>query len=687
LGILIVSKRLWLNILEFYFDFRYFKENNLSLIMRKLVFVFLLLPVLAFSQKSASNTLLTIDDQSFSKEEFMYVYNKNNSNPSSVDQKSVNEYLDLYINFRLKVKEAEDRGMDTTMAFKRELKGYRDQLARPYLTDKSVDSNILKEAYDRLKWDIRASHIMIAVDEDVSKNDTVAVNAYKKLVDIRKQILNGASFTEMAKKYSDDPSARDMPASRYRGAHKGNGGDLGYFTAFYMVYPFETAAYNTPVGEISMPIRTKYGYHIIKVTDKIPELGKIEVKHINVKPKSSSDADKAVALSKIKEIQAKINSGELSFEEAAKQYSDDKGSIEKGGLLPAFEVSRMVPEFIQAISILKVDEVSEPVFTEYGWHLIKLVRLIKMPSYEEYLPTIKSKVSRDSRSNMSQEAAIAKFKKEYKFKEYPKSLTAFYSVVDSSIYTNTWTADKANNLTKVLFKLDGKKYYQKDFAKYVAENQVMKHKGTLRYFTDKLYNKWVDKIVLDYKDSKLESENIDFKMLVQEYHDGILLFAISDTEVWGKAIKDSTGLAKFYEQNKQKYLWKERVDASLYKCSSDSIAKLVKSWLAKDYSLDTIMRMANHKSALNLRYEKGKYEAGDNSIIDEIEHKVGVSDIIMSGKSYVVVSINEIVPPQPKSLDEARGLITADYQNYLEEKWIEKLHKDHTVKVNRELLN
>lgn len=658
--------------------------------MRRLffvLFVFLVLPVVAFSQKSNSNALLTIDDQSFSKDEFMYVYNKNNSNPTGIDKKSVNEYLDLYINFRLKVKEAEDRGMDTTTAFKRELKGYRDQLAKPYLTDKSVDSNILKEAYGRLQWDIRASHIMIAVDEDVSKNDTIAISAYKKLMDIRKQIIAGADFSEMAKKYSDDPSARDMPASRYRGAHKGNGGDLGYFTAFYMVYPFETAAYSTPIGDISMPIRTKYGYHIIKVTDKIPELGKIEVKHINVKPKDNTESSKTESFNKIKEIQSKINSGELSFEEAAKQFSDDKGSAEKGGLLPAFEVSRMVPEFIQEISKLKVDEVSEPVFTEYGWHLIKLVRLIKIPSYEEYLPTIKSKVSRDSRSNVSQQAAIEKFKKEYGFKEYSKNLTAFYNVVDSTIYTNTWSSDKASSLSKVLFKLDGKKFYQKDFAIYFANNQKMKHKGTIRYYTDKMYKKWVNQIVLDYKDSKLEDENLDFKMLVQEYHDGILLFAISDSEVWGKAIRDSSGLASFYERSKSKYQWKERVDASIYKCNSDSIANLVSGWLEKGYSLDTIMRMANSNSALNLRYEKGKYEEGDNKIIDQIEHKVGVSKVVNLGKNSAIVVVNEILPPQAKSLNEARGLITADYQNYLEEKWIEKLHKDHKVVINRELLN
>lgn len=658
--------------------------------MTKLVFgilLFLMLPTLVFSQNSSSKTLLSIDDKNFSVEEFMYVYNKNNSNPSGIDKKSLSEYLDLYINFRLKVKEAEDRGMDTTQAFIKELDGYRDQLAKPYLTDKSMDSNILKEAYHRLKLDVRASHIMISLDEDVSKNDTIAVSAYKKLMNIRKQILDGADFATMAIKYSDDPSARDMPASKYRGAHKGNGGDLGYFTAFYMVYPFETAAYNTAVGEISLPIRTKYGYHIIKVTDKIPELGKIEVKHINVKPKDNTDASKAEAFSKIKEIQSQISTAKITFDEASKQYSDDKGSAEKGGLLPVFEVSRMVPEFIEAISKLKVDEVSQPVFTEYGWHLIKLVRLIQTPPYEEYLPTIKSQVSRDSRSDMSQKAAIVKFKQEYGFKDYQKNLTAFYNVVDSSIYSNSWTVDKASSLKKVLFKLDGKKYTQKDFADYFANNQIMKHKGTIRYFTDKIYTDWVDKTVLDYKDSKLETEFNDFKMLLQEYHDGILLFAISDEEVWGKAIRDSAGLANFYENNINKYQWKERVDASLYKCSNDSIAELVKSWLENGYSLDTIMRMANSNSALNLRYEKGKFESGDNEIIDQIERVKGVSKIQQSANSIAIVVVNEIITPQAKSLDEARGLITADYQNYLEEKWLEKLRNDHKVIVNRELLN
>lgn len=657
--------------------------------MKKLFLMFMvaiLIPGIAISQKSENQALLTIDGEAYTLEEFMYVYNKNNTNTTIVDKKNVSEYLDLYINFRLKVKEAEDKGMDTSQAFIRELSGYRDQLAKPYLTDKSVDEDILKEAYERLQWDVRASHIMISVPEEVSKNDSVAQSAYAKLLDIRKQILAGADFTKMAQKHSDDPSARDMPASKYRGQRQGNGGDLGYFTAFYMVYPFETAAYTTEVGDISMPIRTQYGYHIIKVTDKIAELGKIEVKHINVKPANATEGADQEAKAKIDEIAAKIISKQISFEDAAKQYSDDKGSAEKDGLLPAFEVSRMVPEFIKAISTLKVDDISKPIKTEYGWHLIKLVRSIKIPAYEEYLPTLKGKVSRDSRSNHSKESAIAKFKTEFGFKEYTKSLTAFYNAIDSSIYKNSWKADMAKSYTKVLFKLDGKKYSQQDFAIYVEQNQVMKNKGTFRYFTDKLYANWVDGIVMAYKDSKLESQYVEFKMLVQEYHDGILLFAISDEEVWGKAIRDTVGLKEFHDGNTAKYQWKERVDATIYKCGSDSIAKLVKNWLKKGIELDSIIRMANQQSALNLHFERGKYEAGNNVAIDKVKKEAGISEVIKLEKTYVVVDINEIIPPQSKSLDDARGLITADYQNHLETKWIERLHKEHTIVVNRELL-
>ncbi len=653
--------------------------------------VLILVSILMFAntrvwgQKKAKDpVILTIDDQDFTVSEFLYGYKKNNTAGVKMDKKSLEDYMDLYLNFRLKVKEAEDLGLDTSTAFKRELAGYRSQLARPYLTDKSEDSLIYHEAYDRLQWDIRASHIMISVPENVADNDSVAEAAYKKLIDIRKKAMAGEDFSELARKYSDDPSARDMQATSHSPARKGNGGDLGYFTAFYMVYPFETAAYNTKVGEISMPVRTRFGYHIIKVTDKIPALGNIHVAHINIK---IHDKDTVAAMKKAEEILAEIKSGKISFEDAAKKYSDDLGSAEKGGVLPWFEVSRMVPEFISAISKLKVNEISEPVITEYGIHLIKLLELKKLPPYNQYLPELKNKVARDSRSNLGREAAIAKFKKEYKFKEYPKALEQFYSVVDTTIFYRQWSADKAAGLDAVMFKLAKNKYTQQDFAKYLEQHQTSFKNGTIRYYVNKVYKSWVDNVVINYKDSQLENENFDFRMLVNEYHDGILIFTLSDREVWGRAIRDTAGLEKFYEEHKNDYMWKKRIDAVVYKCTNDSVAKIVRGYLEKGLSLDSIMKLANETSQLNLRFEKGKFEKGTNTYVDAVPEKVGISDNLKMNNSTVIVVIKEILPPQNKKLDEARGLITADYQNYLEKEWIKRLREKHSYQINQEVLN
>jgi peptidyl-prolyl cis-trans isomerase SurA len=392
------------------------------------------------------------------------------------------------------------------------------------------------------------------------------------------------------------------------------------------------------------------------------------------------------AKAKINEILTMINAGKITFEEAAKQFSDDKGSAVNGGVLPAFEVSRMVPEFIQAISKLQPDSISSPVKTEYGWHLIKLVNTVKLPAYEEYLPTLKSKVNRDSRSNMSKESAVEKFKSEFKFKEYAKNLSKFYDAVDSSIFKQQWKAENAAAYNAVLFKLDKKSYTQTDFAIYLENHQKPIKSATIRYYIDRIYDQWIEETVMQYKDSKLESQNVDFRMLVNEYHDGILLFAISDEEVWGKAVRDTAGLRDFHAKNAEKYIWGERVEATIYKCVDEAVAKEVSAMLNAGIVLDSIVKKVNSKSALSLHFERGKYEAGNSSAIDQIKKQKGVSPILTIGSSFVIVDVQTILPVQNKTLDEARGLITADYQNYLEKKWLEKLHSTHSITINKELL-
>jgi peptidyl-prolyl cis-trans isomerase SurA len=407
-----------------------------------------------------------------------------------------------------------------------------------------------------------------------------------------------------------------------------------------------------------------------------------------LKNQKDSKAQSAEAKAKMLEIRKEIESGKISFEDAARKYSDDKASGERGGVLNWFEVNKMVPQFIKAISdIDTIGGISYPVETDYGIHLIKLIDLRKVPPYEEYLPELKRRVAKDTRSNRSKEVAVNRFKEQYKYKEYPKALQQFYTVVDSSIFKKSWRAEKADGMQKPMFKLNGKKYTQKDFAQYVENNQRTMGKGTIKFIVHKLYNQWVNNIVLSEKDSQLESEEFDFRMLVNEYHDGILLFNISDEMVWSKAIKDSAGLADFHSKHASNYMWKKRLEAEVFRVKNDSIAKVVKAYLKQDYPLDSIISLVNSNSKLNIGYEKGKYEQGDNRVIDGIPWQKGVHEFVSPEQLVYIVRVLNILEPSQKSLNEARGLITADYQNHLHDAWIKDLRKKYTVKLNQKIFD
>jgi len=656
--------------------------------LNRLFIVLLALSIFTSSYAQKDNeVLLSVGDEKFTVGEFKYVFNKNNSEDKVIKKADVDEYLDLYINFRLKVKQAEDLGLDTLKSFVSELSGYRKQLAKPYLTDKSVTEELLKEAYERRKYAIRASHIMVAVPENVAENDKKSIEAIKKLKDIKSKIENGADFAEMAIEHSDDPSARDMPAQGNQPPRKGNGGDLGYFTAFYMVYPFENAAYNTEVGEISDVIRTQFGYHIIKVVDRIENPGKIHCAHINIKV---DDFDNKQELAekerKANEIYEQITNGDMSFEMAAKRFSDDRGSRDKGGELPIFEVNKMVPEFVEGVAKLDKDEVSKPVLTQYGFHIIKLLDNFEQKSYEDSKAELNRLVARDSRSNKSKSAALEAFKKEFSFKEYKKNLEKFYDCVDSSIFKRNWKAEYASNCKKNLFKLDGNKYTQQDFAKYLEKQQKKFGEGTKKYFINQTYDQWLSEIVFDYKDKMLEKQYPEFRMLMKEYHDGILLFNISDKKVWGKAVNDSTGLEAFYEENKQNYMWDERVHADVWSAKNDSIAAIAREMIKKGIPNDSIARTLNNNSSLNVSYQTSKFLDGANEFVDNANKKIGLSENIEKENVIIFVNVLEILPAQPKELSEARGLITADYQNQLEKEWMKELKSNYQVKVNKEIL-
>jgi len=653
-------------------------QNNIKNIFGgtlKCVCLFLFLhSSIAYSQDDA--VLLTVAGEDVSKSEFLTVFHKNSKKDRVIDPKSLEEYIELYVNFKLKVSEAKELGLDTTKAFITELAGYRKQLASPYLKDKEVNEELLKEAYDRKLKDIRASHILIKIKADPEPLDTLL--AYRKIMKIRKRILKGEKFDKVAKLVSEDPSAKD------------NGGDLGYFSVFQMIYPFESAAYGTEVGKLSKPIRTRYGYHIIKVTDKRDAIGEIKVAHIMVITKKGIKPEvMAQKKTKIDEAYSKLKDGG-DFRDIVSQYSEDKKTSKKGGELPWFSTGKMVGVFDAAAGALKKKGDYSPVIqTEYGFHIIQLMDKKPTPQFEDIKSELKSKISKDSRSNKPTEVFVQKLKKEYKFKETLREKYDFYKVVDDTYFRGQWKAEKAVALKSTMFTLADKKYTQQDFAAYIEDHPTKNRKATVKTAVNQLYKKFVQESCIAFEDGRLESKYPEFKSLVQEYNDGILLFELTDQKVWSKAIKDTTGLRIFHENNKNNYMWEQRVNAGVYTCKDEATAKKVrktiKKGLKKGYTKEDILKLTNADGDV-LKIEEGKYLKGDNDLIDKVSWVVGFSENQKVEDATVFTYIRGVLEPVAKTLREAKGLVTADYQTYLEKEWIEVLKKKFKYSVNKEVL-
>ncbi len=622
--------------------------------------------------------LLTVAGDNIPRSEFDRVFRKNNNKDSTYDEKAVREYLDLYINYKLKVKEAEAQKLDTSETFINELSGYRKQLAQPYLTDKEVSENLIREAYERLKKDVHASHILIKVAPDALPRDTVA--AYNRILKIREMIMKGADFGKVARDSSEDPSAKE------------NNGDLGYFTGMQMVYPFETAAFNTKAGQVSAPVRTRFGYHLIKVIDSRPAQGEIHVAHIMVKlPKDASDSTVKAAKARIDEAYGKLKNG-VPFDTLVNKYSDDKSSAKKGGEIAWFGTGRMVPEFEHAAFGLKKDgDYSEPVKTNYGWHIIKRLEKREVSSFEEKKGELKQAIMKDSRNDMSKTSMVNKIKTDYQFKEFPKNKTEFIQSLDTNLLNGEWDLNKADKFSKPLFTLNEgtniKTFTQQDFAKYVSTHQSKHPNSSPQVIGNELYNSFVTESLLAFEETKLDSKYPDFSNLMKEYRDGILLFDLTDQMVWSKAVKDTNGLKEFHEKNKNNYMWPSRAEAVIYTLSNDAIAAEFHKQLKKGkYSVDTIIARINRETPGSITLKQGKFVKGDNEYVDKTPWAKGFGNDVKKDNQVILVEIKDVLPPQSKSLDEAKGLITADYQSYLEKSWIQELRSKYPVKVNVEVL-
>ncbi len=623
-----------------------------------------------FALTMSSQDVLTIDNESISLEEFRNVFYKNNNN-KELTKEYLDEYMQLFINFKLKVKEAAELGLDTISSFTSELEGYRIQLAKPYLKNNEFDESMLIEAYDRMKQDIKASHILIAVDEGATSKQQL--EAYNKALEIRSSVLaNTISFADEAKKNSDDKSARI------------NGGDLSYFTVFMMVYAFESAAYNTAIGEVSMPIKTKYGYHIIKVTDKREASGEVKVAHIMFKSGQGSDDKKLnEAKDNINKVVELLNAGE-NFSDVAERFSEDRPTAVKGGALPAFGVGKMVPEFeTVAFELENIGDVSIPFRTEYGWHIITLLEKKGIPIFEDLKADLRKRIEKDSRGELSRKALFTKLHKNYKVKNNPNVYTAFRKQAANTVALGTFRSSLENNAK--LLTINRKVIPVSSFENYILLNQSLKND------IDDMYIAFVNKELLDYEESQLKTKYPAYKALLKEYREGILLFDLTNTKVWTKAVEDTVGLLNFYKDNINNYTWQNRVDATIYSCIDLVTAKSVKKEIHKknrgNVTDSEILTKINSNAPLSLQIKNKKFVKGENEYIDNVVWKLGIaSDIKNDDGSFIIIDINQVLKSGIKEFNETRGKVISDYQNALEVKWIASLQGKYKVSVNKKVL-
>jgi len=640
--------------------------------MKKLSILFCSVLILTSSLLLAQTeeVLLTINDHEILKDEFVRIYEKNKTNLSTGDITSVDDYLDLFVNFKLKVIEAEKLGYDTLPSFVKEFEGYKKQLARPYLLDNQKNEEIIKEAYERMQTEVRASHILVEVEQDALPEDTA--QAYEKAMEIRRRILQGEAFEVVAKGSSDDPSV------------KNNGGDLGYFTVFQMIYPFESAVYHTKVGEISMPVRTRYGYHIIQVTDKRKARGEVKVAHIMLTvPRDYSKEEEKQNKVLINELYHRIKQGE-DFAELAKEYSEDRGSARKGGELPWFSTGRMVKEFEDAaFALSSIGEVSQPVRTGFGWHIIKLLDKKEIPDYKDAKSEIKQKVGKDRRSEVARNALIEKLKKEYNFKEKTENIPAVYDTLAKDYVLKHEYINPAAILKDTLFTFLDKVYMQKDFVNFINKQKAVNELTPYQY--SEFYKVFIDDKILEVEESILEDKYAEYKYLLKEYHDGMLLFEITDDMVWSKAVSDSVGLKEYYKQNRRKYMWDERWKGSIYECTDKNVCDKVEKIISKrkfgrKITNNDLLKQFNDETE-NLKITTATFSKGENKYIDKIVWNKG------NANTSLLLTKGEILKSTPKSFEDARGSVISDYQDYLEKEWIKKLREKYNIQVNQAVLS
>lgn len=706
---------------------------------RRILLTLFLSLIFSFAETAAqTNPLFWLGDDAQSAEEFLYAYGKSRQaageNAGGGDLK---EYFDLYVRFKLKVKEAKERGYHESPSFKDEMAGYRVQLAKPYLTESKVSEELVNEAYLRTLEEVEASHILLEIPPNASPADTLRL--WNNLLDIKKRVEQGESFAALAKQESQDPSAQQ------------NGGYLGYFSAFQMVFPFENAAYNTPTAQVSEPFRSSFGYHIVYVHNRRKSSGSFRLAHIFLK---NHPEDSSAAYKRAVEIKQRLDSGE-DWDELVSMFSDEATNKGKGGELPWLTLRQLPPSFSEEIAKMGTpDKISPPLKTDAGWHLIKLLEKKPVPPLDEVREIIEARISKDERAQKKNERASEALIQKLGVQIDENVLHKALQVSGDSLRQGSWSYDPSQPFVKnkLLTNADTVIVVENLYG-YMVNNQRKKADATAGI----LWNEFLFQVLEDLEIKNLKKTNSNYRYLLNEYYEGTLLFEIMNEKVWQYANKDTLGLQQFFENNRPKYRWQERASATIIKTSPDLLSfiastspdgsyllhreetgqidllpvliksidqklasravpknsilllvrgdeVLIKQSLAgvlerltyqveivdeasEDFELEwltdseiALEKYYNHPDPLSLKVSSGVFEKEDGTVPEKF-WKPGFHRE-PSGSLETGYFVHEILPSQEKSLDEIRGKVVSDYQEHLESEWIVELEKKYPLKVN-----
>ena len=621
---------------------------------------------------------------------------------------ALNEYVDLFANFRAKILDAKAMGLDTVRDLRFELLKYRNDLVLPYFIDSAALQGLLHEAYERNHYSVHAEQILVRLSSTATPDDTLA--ALQRITEYRNRIMNGEDFLAV----SQEEFMRANPNVRMRP----NEGDLGYFTAFDMVYPFENAAYGLEIGEVSQPVRTRFGYHLVKLIDKVPLQGKVGIAHIWLSSQDSNYQRDAINY-----IYEKLQSG-MPFEQLAVR-SHDKSTADNGGEIPLASLSQLPPEYLHAVADLKEGEFSRPFFTKYGWHIVKLLHKDTLPPFSSMEPYYKQKMTVDPRGADSRKAFVEKARIKYGIVDHtvtpvpapakrgrkpaPVAMQASLDRVtaafpDTAFRTGTWSLDESQFADgQLLLTAPDRKYYELDFARYLRNHFKKATPEEKTYFVRHQYEEFVDSAVRAYADSQLEVEHPDFAQIVEEYRRGLMIFSYNEKMIWTKAIRDTAGFADFYARESAKkslsnpadsiYFWKTRARvltldvADSMQLAPAKARKLLTKAVKKDMSSHEMKKLLEKnfdKNCANKTPVVVSHELVESTRQQLLTDDQWAKGLYMTpfNKGYRAIIVVDIMEPMLKSQSEARGYYLNLYQNEVEQKLNTELRKKYNVKIN-----